>query len=85
MSIKYFCDSCKKEIEFSDSIHFEQEDNDRGVTYFPEGTVFEDRYDCDNPIIHHTCKECEIKSEGNESFYSEGNESFYYDKEVSDG
>ena len=72
MSIKYFCDSCKKEIEFSDSVHFEQEDSDRGVTYFPEGTVFEDRYDCDNPIIHHTCKECEIKREGNESFYYEG-------------
>ena len=34
MSIKYFCDSCKKEIVFSDSVHFEQEDNDRGVTYF---------------------------------------------------
>ena len=27
MSIKYFCDSCKKEIVFSDSVHFEQEED----------------------------------------------------------
>ena len=72
MSTKNFCDSCKKEIKFSDLVHFEQEESYIQVAYFPEGTVFEDRYDCDNPIVHHTCKGCEIEREGNESFYYKG-------------
>jgi len=77
MSIKYFCDDCKKEIKFSSETHYEQENNDSGVTYFPEGVWFEDRYDCDNPVINHTCKKCFIltncwNKEEAEQYFEEG-------------
>tara|TARA_R100000656_G_C3894733_1_gene117415 strand:+ start:371 stop:613 length:243 start_codon:yes stop_codon:yes gene_type:complete len=60
MSIKYFCDDCKKEIKFSSKIRYDYEGHDCGVTYFPEGTISENRYDCDNPIVDHSCKKCFI-------------------------
>ena len=44
MSIKCFCDDCKEEIKFSSETHYEQEDNDSGVTYFPEGVISEDAH-----------------------------------------
>jgi hypothetical protein len=64
MSIKYFCDDCKKEIKFSNETHYEYEGKACGTTYFPEGTIYQDRYDCDNPIVIHTCENCFLLANG---------------------
>lgn len=78
MSIKYFCDDCDKELKFDG---FAEESESHGydsscgyATHFHDiGIVHEDRENEDmNARYLHTCKECDLKEHGEESYYFSG-------------
>ena len=71
MSIKYFCDDCDKELKFNG---FPEESDGAGwgyaIHYHDIGIVHEDRENEDmNARYQHTCRECDLKQNGEESFY----------------
>ena len=78
MSIKYFCDRCSKELKFEGFGETSEELAwDTAIHYHDIGIVHEDRNEEDvTERYFHTCKECDLKENGKES---------YYYKEVSDG
>jgi len=74
MSIKYFCDDCDKELKF-DGFAEESEGGSLWgyVTHFHDiGIVHEDRENEDmNARYLHTCRECDLKENGKDSWYFE--------------
>tara|TARA_R110000851_G_C13022110_1_gene560280 strand:- start:614 stop:868 length:255 start_codon:yes stop_codon:yes gene_type:complete len=78
--IKYFCDDCDKELKF-DGFAEESESAGRGyATHFHDiGIVHEDRENEDmNARYQHTCRECDLKQNGKESFYHEEDTTYEY-------
>jgi hypothetical protein len=73
MSIKYFCDDCGKELKFEGfAENTESTGWDDVVHYYDIGIVHEDRNNEDiTDMYQHTCKECDLKENGEGSYYFE--------------
>tara|TARA_R100000656_G_scaffold6243_1_gene7559 strand:+ start:188 stop:427 length:240 start_codon:yes stop_codon:yes gene_type:complete len=74
MGVKYFCGDCSKELKFEGFA-----DNIKGngwnsvVHTYDIGVVYEDRETEDiTEMYQPICKECDLKNEGEASYYYEG-------------
>jgi len=75
VSIKYFCDSCDKEMSLDQSPP--QVDGGTGWSAFMHDQGIETAwYDklTDERTYDHQCKSCHIKEQGEESYYGETDE-----------
>ena len=73
MSIKYFCNDCDQELKFNG---FAEESESTGwgntIHYHDIGIVHEDRENEDmTQRYQHTCRECDLKENGKDSWYFE--------------
>ena len=81
--IKYFCDDCGKEVVIDQHpLGMEIEDGagwGYAIHYHDIGIVHEDRENEDmNARYQHTCRECDLKQNGKESFYHEEDTTYEY-------
>jgi hypothetical protein len=74
MSIKYFCDDCGKELKFEGfAENIESTGWDDAIHYHDIGIVREDKNTEDiTEMYQHTCRECDLKEFGEESYYYKG-------------